>query len=147
MNMDNTEKYETFSTTADVGIRIRGKGYDGLFQSAVKALNILYFDDMAKGIRAQEETPVQRYRFDFHGDGIENVLVNLLSEAVYLLQVENKITTGIEIVEASEDHIKADLLTIPRDLEPGLEIKSTTYHNLKVNDVDGMKSAEVIFDV
>jgi SHS2 domain-containing protein len=141
------DEYETFSTTADVGIRIRGSGYAGLFKSAVKALNLLYFDDMVDRIGMRDESPVQHHHFNFCGDSIENVLVNFLSEAVYLLQVENKITRGIVVIEAGEDHLKADLLTIPRGLEPGLEIKSVTYHNLKVNDVEGMKSAEVIFDV
>lgn len=141
------ENYETFSTTADVGIRIRGKGYDGLFQNAVKALNLLYFDDSAEDIGTPRDVPAHRYPFEFHGDGCENVLVNFLSETVYLLQVENKITTGIEIHEASETHIKADLFTIPCDLEPELEIKSVTYHNLSVNDTNGVKSAEVIFDI
>ena len=138
------EKYETFSTTADVGIRIQGNGCEGLFQSAVKGLYLLYFDEQCK-------EPTKRahsiHPFEFHGDGYENVLVNLLSEIIYLLQVENKITTGITVNHANETYIKADLLTIPCDLEPGMEIKSVTYHNLRVKDKNGIKSAEVIFDI
>jgi len=61
--------------------------------------------------------------------------------------MENKITINIHVEEASETYVKADLLTIPCDLEPGMEIKSVTYHNLKVTDKNGIKSAEVIFDV
>ncbi|MCP5053274.1 MAG: archease, partial [bacterium] len=38
--------YETFSTTADVGIRIRGKGYERLFRNAIKGLNLLWFNDI-----------------------------------------------------------------------------------------------------
>ncbi len=139
--------YETFSTTADVGVRIQGKGYDGLFQNAVKALNLLYFDDTAKRIVTPEDAQVYRYPFEFHGDGCENVLVNFLSEMVYLLQVENKITTGIEVLETSETHINAELFTIPCDLEPELEIKSVTYHNLEVTETNGFKSAKIIFDI
>ena len=88
------EKYETFSTTADVGIRIRGNGCEGLFQSAVKGLYLLYFDKPCKDTtnRAHHIHP-----FEFHGDSCENVLVNLLSEIIYLLQVENKITIGITV--------------------------------------------------
>ena len=141
------ENYETFSTTADVGIRIRGKGYDGLFKNAVKALNLLYFDDSAERIGTPGDAPAHRYPFEFHGDGCENVLVNFLSEIVYLLQVENKITTGIEVHEASETHINADLFTIPCNLEPELEIKSVTYHNLAVTETNGVKCAEIIFDI
>ena len=141
------ENYETFSTTADVGIRIRGKGYGGLFLSAVKALNLLYFDDTAERIGTPDDAPAHRHPFEFHGDGCENVLVNLLSEMVYLLQMENKITTGIEVHEASETHLNADLFTIPCDLEPEMEIKSVTYHNLEVTETNGFKVAEIIFDI
>lgn len=139
--------YDTFSTTADVGIRIQGYGYTGLFQSAIKGLNLLYFSDWDDEWTPPTLTAIQRLPFEFHGDGCENILVNLLSEAVYLLQTENKITAGIDIKEVGETHIKADLLTIPCTMEPELEIKSVTYHNLKVHDKNGVKYTEIIFDV
>lgn len=139
--------YDTFSTTADVGIRIHGYGYTGLFQSAIKGLNLLYFSDWDDDWAPPALASLQPLPFEYHGDGCENVLVNLLSEAVYLLQTENKITAGIDIKEVSEIHIKADLLTIPCTMEPELEIKSVTYHNLKVEDKNGTKYAEIIFDV
>ncbi len=47
------EKFETFSTTADVGVKIQGKGFSGLFISAVKGLNLLLFGDN-KGVKYAE---------------------------------------------------------------------------------------------
>jgi SHS2 domain-containing protein len=138
------EKHETFSTTADVGIRIQGNGCEGLFQSAVKGLYLLYFDEQCKDMTTHA---YDIHPFEFRGDSCENVLVNLLSEIIYLLQVENKITIGISVDQANETYIKADLLTTPCDLEPEMEIKSVTYHNLNVKDENGIKSAEVIFDI
>ena len=137
------EKYETFSTTADVGIRIRGSGYEELLQNAVKGLNLLYFDD--HNFSSSESPSV--YPFEFHGDSLENILVNLLSEIVFLLQNENKITIDIKFKEINETFLNADLLTIPADKEPNLEIKSVTYHNLKINRKNNMLSAEIIFDI
>jgi SHS2 domain-containing protein len=138
------EKHETFSTTADVGIRIQGNGCEGLFQSAVKGLYLLYFGAQCKNTtnRAYDIHP-----FEFRGDSCENVLVNLLLEVIYLFQMENKITIDINFEEANETYIKADLLTTPCDLKPEMEIKSVTYHNLRVKDKNGIKSAEVIFDI
>lgn len=139
------KEYKTFSTTADVGISIKGKGYEGLFQNAVRGLNLLYFDgkvgDWGKDVQIS-------YRpFEYLGDSCENILVNFLSEIVFLLQTENKITIDINIKEANEIHIKVDLLTIPCVLKPEIDIKSVTYHNLLVKDKNGIKSAEVIFDI
>jgi SHS2 domain-containing protein len=137
------EKYETFSTTADVGIRIRGSGYGELLQSALKGLNLLYFDDHSFFSSGSPSI----YPFEFHGDSLENILVNLLSEIVFLLQNENKITIGLKINEVNETFLNADLLTIPADKEPHLEIKSVTYHNLKINRKNNILSTEIIFDI
>jgi SHS2 domain-containing protein len=137
------EKYETFSTTADVGIRIQGSGYEEFLQSAVKGLNLLYFDDHNLSSSASSSV----YPFEFQGDSLENILVNLLSEIVFLLQNENKITIGLEIKDINEAFLNADLLTIPADKEPNLEIKSVTYHNLKINRENNVLSTEIIFDI
>ena len=137
------EQYETFSTTADVGIRIQGSGYEELLQSAVKGLNLLYFDD--HNFSSSGFSSV--YPFEFHGDSLENILVNLLSEIVFLLQNENKITIGLKFKEINETFLNADLLTIPADKQPNLEIKSVTYHNLKINRKNNILSTEIIFDI
>lgn len=137
------EKYETFSTTADVGIRIQGSGYEELLQSAVKGLNLLYFNDHNLSSSASSSA----YPFEFHGDSLENILVNLLSEIVFLLQNENKITIGLKLKKINETFLNADLLTIPAEKEPNLEIKSVTYHNLKINKNNDVLSTEIILDI
>jgi SHS2 domain-containing protein len=137
------EKYEIFSTTADVGIRIRGSGYGELLQNAVKGLNLLYFEGNKFSFAG---TPAV-YPFEYHGDSMENVLVNLLSEIVFLVQNENKITVDMKIKEINETYLKADLHIIPAQEEPDLEIKSVTYHNLKIEKKNNILSAAVIFDI
>jgi SHS2 domain-containing protein len=145
------ETYETFSTTADVGIRIRGQGYGGLFQSAVKGLNYLLFGEHgaqgAHGAAERKDGAGEIYSFDFTGDGGENVLVNLLAEILYLLQVQNKQVIDMAVKEVGETHVNADLFIVPLDMVPELEIKSVTYHNLEIKDENGIKTAEVIFDI
>ena len=139
------EKYETFSTTADVGIRIQGNGYQGLFHSAVKGLNLVLFGQ--HGQDTHKEGDCHLHFFEFHGDSCENILVNLLAEILYLLQVENKMTIDMSIADVNETYLKADLITVPLQREPDIEIKSVTYHNLQVREKNGIKWTEVIFDV
>lgn len=139
------EKYETFSTTADVGIRIQGNGCEGLFHSAVKGLNLLLFGE--HGQEVDKNGDIHLHLFEFHGDSCENVLVNLLAEILYLLQVENKVTIDMLIADVNETYLKADLITVPLQREPDIEIKSVTYHNLHVREKNGIKWTEVIFDV
>ena len=136
--------FETFSTTADVGIRIKGRDYAALFESSVKGLNLLFFGDRAAEISAENSKP---YPYEYEGDSAENVLVNLLSEIVFLFQCRGKATADIRIIEAADNNIKAELMLIETGMDAELEIKSVTYHNLKVVDLDGGKYAEIVFDI
>jgi CRISPR-associated protein Cas8b1/Cst1 subtype I-B len=135
---------EIFSTTADVGIRIRGHGYDGLYHSALKGLNLLLFAEKAAGIRAKNAS---LHKYEYQGDSAENILVNLLSEILFLLQCRGKITADMRILEAAENFINVELKLIEADMEAEVEIKSVTYHNLKVVAKKGGKYAEILFDI
>lgn len=135
---------ETFSTTADVGISIRGKDYEGLFKNAVKGLNLLLFGDNAANLAGKGSSS---YEYEYTGDSAENVLVNLLSEVLFLLQCRDKITADIKIAEAGEKNIIAHLSLLPANMAAEVEIKSVTYHNLKIIDKKGVKYADVIFDI
>lgn len=137
-------QFETFSTTADVGIRIKGQDYAGLYESSLKGLNLLLFGANAAGISVQNSSPAT---YEYEGDGAENVLVNLLSEIVFLFQSQGKMAADIRIIEAAENVIKAELMLIEANMDAEMEIKSVTYHNLKVVDQDGGKYAEVVFDI
>jgi len=138
------KEYETFPTTADVGIRIKGITYKDLFKNAIKGLNLLIFENETS---SQNYNSPIIYPFDFNGDSLENVLVNFLSEVLFLLYSKNRMTIDINFEEVSKNHLKADLVTFNLNLEPAIEIKSVTYHNLKVIEKKGIKYAEIIFDI
>ena len=140
------EKYQTFSTTADVGIRIHGINWADLYHSALKGTNLLFFGESTVDDIVSSSIP-EMYPFEFLGDNCENVLVNFLSEITYLLQEEGKYTKDFNIVEARQKSLKAELIIYPCRKTPLLEIKSVTYHNLKVVDGKNGKYTEVIFDV
>lgn len=145
MTGNKMKHFETFSTTADVGIRIQGEGYESLLKNAINGINLLLFDNKQFD---NSSNPPEIYSFEYSGDGAENILVNLLSEVVFLVQSRNKITRELITKEINYNFIKADLLLAPGIIEPDLEIKSVTYHNLKIIDKpDGTKLAEVVFDV
>jgi SHS2 domain-containing protein len=136
------KEFETFSTTADIGIKIQGKEYEDLFRNAIKGLNYLLFEKVF-----DQQEPAHLYPFEFEGDSAENILVNLLSEILFLLQVEGKLTLDVHIKELKENYLKADLYVVPLEFEPEIEIKSVTYHNLKIVEKNDMKFTEIVFDV
>jgi SHS2 domain-containing protein len=136
------KRYETFSTTADVGVRIFGRTFAELYENAVAGLNGLLFA-RKKG----KPVEIGACGFSFRGDGVENVLVNLLAEVLSLAYQKHRRVTALACRQADEHFIDADLLLAKIDDEPELDIKAVTYHKLKVVEADGVKSASVYFDV
>ncbi len=142
--MKNSACFETFSTTADVGIRIRGTGFTEFYNCAVKGLNALYYNGH---LPEEDDHPLEIIPYEYHGDGCENILVNFLSEVVFLMQNRQKLTHAVRVINAGEMYLSAELLTVPSPSGAELEIKSVTYHNLKVEDQNGVKTASIVFDI
>ena len=134
--------HEAFSTTADVGIRIRGRDCRELFRQALAGLNELLFGESRAAFAATES-----HRFEYRGDSCENVLVNLLGEIAFRVYEKRQMVCGLRIGEADRFHLKTELLVIPWPRIPRLEIKSVTYHRLKIVEIEGMLTAEIVLDI
>jgi SHS2 domain-containing protein len=134
--------YETFSTTADSGIRFQGRDFRELYGNALRGLNLLLFGRNPRRRAGSESVP-----FRFSGDGPENVLVNLLAAALALAYQEGKAVTAIDCERAEPGRLEARLLLAPCTRKPRLEIKSATYHDLRVTERNGRLRAAVVFDV
>ncbi|MCU0277081.1 MAG: archease [Acidobacteria bacterium] len=135
--------YETFSTTADAGIRFRGRDFSELYANALRGLNLLLFG-RNPGPQKKEGGSAA---FCFHGDGPENVLVNFLAAVVALANQEGAQVAAADIHRADARRLEARLRFASRRRAPKIEIKATTYHNLRVSEKNGMLRAAVVFDV
>jgi SHS2 domain-containing protein len=136
------KKYETFATTADVGIRFYGHDFAELYENAVAGLNILLFGKNRKLQVASDSS-----HFNFRGDSVENVLVNLLAEVLSLAYQKKQRVTDMACSHADGCSLAAELLLVTIVGEPEIDIKGVTYHKLKVVEKDGIKKASVVFDI
>ena len=135
--------YETFSTTADTGIRFRGRDHAELYANALRGLNLLLFGHNPRlPLKQGASVP-----FRFRGDGPENVLVNLLAAAVALAGQEGKQVTAADVRHADERQLDARLIIAPCPRLPRIDVKAVTYHNLRVREKDGVLRAAVVLDV
>ncbi len=135
--------YETFSTTADTGIRFRGRGHAELYANALRGLNLLLFGRNPR-LAKQKGTAIP---FRFRGDGPENVLVNLLAAAVALAGQEGQQVTATDIRRADGCRLDALLLTAPCPRLPRIDVKAVTYHDLRVRERNGVLRAAVVLDI
>jgi SHS2 domain-containing protein len=136
------KKYETFATTADVGIRCRGHDFAELYENAVAGLNGLLF-----GKRSARPAAGEPVHFSFRGDSVENVLVNLLAQVLSLAYQKKQRVTSMTCTHADGCFLSVDLLLAEIKGEPAIDIKAVTYHKLRVVDKGGIKTAAVVFDI
>jgi len=136
------KKYETFATTADVGIRFRGHDFAELYENAVTGLNGLLF-----GKKGALPAAGQPRHFSFRGDSVENVLVNLLAEVLSLAYQKKRRVIDMACSHADGCFLSVDMLLAEIRGEPTIDIKAVTYHKLKVVDKGGIKTAAVVFDI
>ncbi len=135
-------RFEIFEHTADKGIRACGEDLADLFETAAYAM----FSIMADLPRytATETRSVQLQSLDR-----EVLLVEWLSELLYLLETERLLFLAFRVLEIDETHLKAEAFGCPLEgVEwTGAEVKAVTYHALKIEPQDDGWQATVIVDV
>jgi SHS2 domain-containing protein len=139
------EFYELIDHTADLGIKVEGDSLAQLFENAAFALIHLIFGQIPK---PGEKTTTASVSIE--GEDLSDLMVNWLSEVLYLFEGEKKIVCNIKVSDISENRLRALLTLIDFDREKHAvqcEIKAVTYHQLSVTQENSRWKATVIFDV
>ena len=144
--------YEELDHTADLRLAIYGKTIESLFVNAADAL----FDMLVGEERGPGGTP---WTLFIEVDGIEDLLVNWLSELLFQFEVHGRLVARIDrcrIEEALEKEkrgawrieaeVRGDVVK-QGEYELMNEIKAVTYHRLSVRPTENGWRAEVVFDV
>jgi len=135
--------YETFDHTADIGLRIIAPTLSELFAEAGRGFSSLIVANLAA------VQPVEERTIRVVGTEPDYLLFDWLNELVYLLDHEHLVfsqfalthdATGLTAVCRGEH-----LDRTRHQLEH--EVKAITYHDLKVEHVEGGWEAEVILDI
>jgi SHS2 domain-containing protein len=133
------KRYETLNHTADVMIKAYGKSLEECFENAAFAM----FDQIAD---LSKVVPKNSYRMDIEGSEPDQMLVDFLSELLFIFDTE--------LLLLSEFHVKYDgrLLAVQakgekvnkRRHELRKAIKAVSYHMLEVAPEKGY--VQVLFD-
>jgi SHS2 domain-containing protein len=133
--------HEILEHTADVGIRATGATLEECFEEATRALA-----EVIGIYRPGGGDPVE---IELRAGDIEALLVDWLSEVLYLHDSRDAVVAGVELHEVTDDGLRGTLALAPRGEEPagGTQVKAITYHRLRVARLDGGFVAEVYLDV
>jgi len=137
------KRYEQFSHTADIGVRVFGKTLKELFENAAFAMfDILADLNGLKGEIVQD--------FELTAPNNEELLISWLDELLYNFYTKQIIFYEFKVRELSADLIKAKAFGRPVSENRNrlkTEIKAATYYNLKIIKRDDYYEVDIIFDV
>ena len=140
-------RYEVLEHTADIGIVAYGRDLPELFAAAAMGLSALMVD-----LDTVQEQLCRRLALaaPVWGD-YEGLLVDWLSELVYLFDAEHLLFRRYAVDAVNEQGLRATAWGEPVDPARhvlGTAIKAVTYHALEVRQLeDGTWQARVILDV
>ncbi|OGW78226.1 MAG: hypothetical protein A3I73_02775 [Omnitrophica bacterium RIFCSPLOWO2_02_FULL_45_16] len=137
------KRYEQFSHTADIGVRVFGRTLEELFENAAFAMFDIIADlDGLKGDITRD--------FELTAPNYEELLISWLDELLYNFYTKGIIFYKFEVTLVSADLINAKAFgRAVSDNRNRLktEIKAATYYNLKIIKKDDYYEVDIIFDV
>jgi len=153
------EKFELLEHKADLKIRAFGKTKEELFLNMLlgmtnglrpeiknkKSKTKLSFMKAKVKKRTNSSSPIKKIKVKSLNS--ETLLVDFLSEVLYLIQVHKEIYNKIKFIKFRDNELEAELFGQKAE-RFGEDIKAVTYHNLDVHqEKDGTWQATVLFDI
>lgn len=130
--------FEILPHKADLKIKVFGSSKRELFLNAMRAM----FE--AAGIKS--EGKVVKRKIKIQSPDILQLLVDFLSEILYLSETENEAYFNIKFKKFSDNTLEGELFG-KKIKEQGLIIKGVTYHDLEIKEKKGDYVAIILFDV
>jgi len=144
------KQFDILPHTADFKIRVYGKTMSELFINACIG--------MFSGVGPQSELCTKKntevictdlpkqHEIKITASDREMLLVDFLSEALYLSDVHNEAYLAVDMHVCSDTSLQATLRGVPVS-RFDLEIKAVTYHDLKIKNTDTGWQADIVFDI
>jgi len=135
--------YELIDHTADIGVKAYGKTLSEAFQNAAKGMFDIITD-------SSEIESVGQYNISLDAQDLEQLLVDFLSELLYLHSANNLVFGFFKVdLNDKKNSLNATIFGEKLDVSKhkiGSEIKAVTYHMLKVKKSKPVH-VQVLFDI
>lgn len=143
--------FEQLPHTADLKIRVYGATPEKLFEHAVIGMfQVIHPKIPACRIEHErvvcDDLPIV-HEVEVRSFDQISLLVDFLSEALYLSDVHNEAYLAANVHEISKTYVRATLYGIGVTGFEVVEIKAVTYHEMEIKQVNGMWQADIVFDI
>ena len=135
------KKYEILEHVSDLKIRTFGKNKKELFENALVGMRAV--------LRPQVQSPKSKVQNKIKVSSLDlnALLVDFLSEVLYLSQVNKEVYDDIKFSKFSDTELEGELFG--NKVESfGEDIKAVTYHGLEIKkNKEGLWKGTVLFDI
>ncbi|PJE57483.1 MAG: hypothetical protein COU82_01740 [Candidatus Portnoybacteria bacterium CG10_big_fil_rev_8_21_14_0_10_38_18] len=132
--------YKILEHPSDVRVQASGDSKEELFLNAMKGMVAVLRPKM-KDKKEKIKNKIKVKSVD-----INALLVDFLSEVLYLSHVNKEIYTDVKFSRFSDKELAGELFG--NKVESfGEDIKAVTYHDLKIEKKDGLYEATILFDI
>ncbi|OGZ33604.1 MAG: hypothetical protein A2Y98_01575 [Candidatus Portnoybacteria bacterium RBG_19FT_COMBO_36_7] len=133
------KSFEILDHPADLKIRAFGKTKEGLFLNMMRGMAESQQGEIENKKEIKKEIKVK-------SSDLASLLVDFLSEIIYLSQTNKEIYFNAGFRKFSENYLEGELFgqKVKRFNE---DIKAVTYHELEIKKADDHWEATVIFDI
>lgn len=133
------KNYEILEHPADLKVQARAKTLPDLFSNFLKAIIEICQPEI------DQASPLISHQIQIKADNIESLLIDFLSEVIYLMDVNKEIYTQADlIIKNNELKGKIKGQKVKRFQT---EIKAATWHDLEIKKINNQWQAIVLFDV
>jgi len=143
--------FELLPHTADIKLRVYGASLEELFRHALQGMFQSISPQSEYCVEKQDRLVCQKltrqHEVEVRSADQELLLVDFLSEALYLSDIHNEAYFDLDIHTLTHEHVKATVKGVPITGFEVVEIKAVTYNDLKVEYKDGIWQADVVFDI
>jgi len=145
------QDFEQLPHTADIKIRVYGKTMEELFRHALIGMfNVVR--PIASGCSYEGDRLVcpslpERHDVQVRAIDRDALLVDFLSEALYLSDTHDEAYLDATIHELDNQNIKATLHGVKISGFEVVELKAVTHHELRIIQKDGVWQADIVFDI
>src|SRR4030042_313124 len=136
-----TGRFEFVDHTGDLGVRMFGESLPRLFEQAAEALPFILTDP--ETIRIEE---TRKILLEAKTD--EELLITWLNELVYLFDVEGLLFKAYDVLSVHDHHLEAlarGEIYVEGRHPIKTAVKAATYHQLKIENHQGVWTTQVIF--
>lgn len=146
------KRFEQLSHTADIKIRVYGKTKEDLFCNALYGMFTVIDPHIPAMCRKSGEHIIcddlpQQHTVDVTAPDLDALLVDFLSDALYLSDVHNEAYFDADIQQLDDTHIQAIIKGVAITGFEVVEIKAVTYHDLKIEYIEGRWQTNIVFDI